>query len=30
MSDEVHPNDTGYAKVAARIAPSVEAACAQR
>ncbi len=29
LSDEVHPNDAGYAKVAARIAPAVERACAQ-
>ncbi|MDB5265852.1 MAG: GDSL-like Lipase/Acylhydrolase family protein [Parcubacteria group bacterium] len=27
MSDEVHPNDAGYVKVAARIAPAVEKAC---
>lgn len=30
MSDEVHPNDAGYVKVAAKIAPAVEAACAQK
>lgn len=30
MSDEVHPNDAGYAKVAARIAPAVESACVQK
>jgi lysophospholipase L1-like esterase len=30
MSDEVHPNDAGYAKVAARIAPVVQAVCSQK
>ncbi len=30
MSDEVHPNDAGYAKVAAKIAPAVESACAKQ
>jgi acyl-CoA thioesterase-1 len=30
MRDEVHPNDAGYAKVAAKIAPAVEAACAAK
>lgn len=27
MSDEIHPNDAGYAKVAERLAPAVEDAC---
>lgn len=27
MSDQVHPNDAGYAKVAAKILPAVQGAC---
>ncbi|MDB5237343.1 MAG: arylesterase [Parcubacteria group bacterium] len=30
MSDEVHPNDAGYAKAAARIAPVIVSACAAK
>jgi acyl-CoA thioesterase-1 len=30
MSDEIHPNDAGYAKAAARILPALERECAAR
>lgn len=29
MSDEIHPNDAGYAKIAAKIQPALEQVCAK-
>jgi len=30
MSDQVHPNDSGYAKVATKLVPAIESVCAQK